>query len=286
MNYIEQLDNLKMHKSGNKVSLHKPLLLLLAISEVMRGHDNRFLFDDVEERLRHLLSVYGLKSTQKINPQYPFVYLAGAPELWESEVKKERLRNPDAVSRRDVLGKTGQLAPGFFAYLKKKEHAGKVVYYLIHQYWPEAYHEDLLEDLGLTLPASQEVEPLKQRSRYFVEEVLDSYERKCALCGQSIRLGDQLIGIDACHLKPIQHFGADTIKNGLALCKLHHWALDRGVFTLTEQKRVKVSSKINGMKMEEYFLMHEGERVFEPRESGKRLEEGNVRYHRENIYVG
>ena len=242
MNYIEELQSLKMHKSGGKVSLHKPLLLLLAVSEVMTGHENRFLYDDIEKRLRHLLSVYGLKNTNKINTQYPFIYLASAPELWQCEVKKEQLNNPDSVSRKEMLGKNGYLAPGFFTYLKKKENAGKVVHYLLHQYWPEAYHEDLLEDLGLTLPApSEEIEPLRTRSRSFVEEVLDSYERKCALCGQSIRLGDQLIGIDACHLKPIQHFGSDNIQNGLALCKLHHWALDRGVFTLTEQKRVKVS---------------------------------------------
>jgi putative restriction endonuclease len=121
------------------------------------------------------------------------------------------------------------------------------------------------------------------RGKMFVEEVLNAYKRKCAVCGQSIRLGDSLIGIDACHLKPLQHFGSDKIDNGLALCKFHHWALDRGAMTISTDFKVLISPKINGGEADRYLISYEGKSIFQPREKEKLIFEGNILYH--NAYI-
>lgn len=125
----------------------------------------------------------------------------------------------------------------------------------------------------------------KERSRKFVEEVLDAYERKCAICSQSIRLGDTLLGIDACHLKPIQHFGDDNINNGIALCKIHHWAIDRGAMSISNEMRLIVSKKLNGSKLFEYFTSFADQSVFIPRDKVLILNEKNISYHNRYIFV-
>lgn len=288
LNYLNELSRIKVNKSGTVISLHKPLLLLLVISKVMRGGENLFLFDAIEEELKTLISKYGLKNTQTANPQYPFVYLASSPALWECSVSRNDIKIPDAVSRREVLGKTAQLNKDFLHYLSLPANSSAAVRYLLDAYWPEAYHQDILSDLGLSNKV-EEMQVLRSRTlardRSFVLEVLDAYERKCAICGYSIRLGDTLIGIDACHLKPIQHFGDDHISNGLALCKLHHWALDRGAISINSEYEVMVSQKLNGFRLDDFFVSYERKPIHIPRNGAKQLNAENINYHNRYVFV-
>jgi hypothetical protein len=105
MNYFEEISNIRTHKG----SLHKPLLLLLLISKIAKGHENKFIYDDIEEDLFSLIETYNPAKNLKINPQYPFVYLAGSPILYKCSISKDDLKNPDAASRKEVMGQIGKL---------------------------------------------------------------------------------------------------------------------------------------------------------------------------------
>jgi putative restriction endonuclease len=257
IDFLKELDRIKLNRSGNVVSLHKPLLLLLTISETIRGHKNQFLYDDLESTLSLLLAKYGLKNSKNFRPQYPFINLAGNPAIWNCTVRKLTLKHPDAPSRKDLLGALGSFSTEFYQFISSKNNAITCIQYLLDSYWPEAYHAEILNELGLFEIGYTQNLAKKDRSRRFVEEVLDAYERKCAICNQSIRLGDTLVGIDACHLKPIQHFGDDSITNGIALCKIHHRAIDRGAISISNEMDLMISQKLNGNKLFEYFTSFE-----------------------------
>jgi putative restriction endonuclease len=256
---------------------------LLTIADVINGNKNEFKFKDIEEHLKLLLSRYGLKNTKSLKPEYPFVYLGSSPTLWNCSIDKKNLKNPDSVTRAEALESVAKFEDNFFSYLQNVQHAKDLVWQLLNEFWPEAYHEDLLRDIGLegimNETIIQEVQK-QRRGRLFVEEVLDSYERQCAICGQSIRLGDALIGIDACHVKPIQHFGDDHVTNGIALCKIHHWALDRGAISISEERSLLISPKLNGSRINEYFHEFADKSIFVPRNNALQLNEENVSYHR------
>jgi putative restriction endonuclease len=202
---------------------------------------------------------------------------------------KKNLKNPDAVTRSEALESVAKFEDNFYNYLQNVQQAKELVWQLLNEFWPEAYHEDLLRDLGLegimNETIIQEVQK-QRRGRLFVEEVLDSYERQCAICGQSIRLGDALIGIDACHVKPIQHFGDDHVTNGIALCKIHHWALDRGAISISEERSLLISPKLNGSRINENFHEFADKSIFAPRNSALLLNEENVSYHRRYVFEG
>jgi len=288
-NYPEEIAKIKVNKTGAVVSLHKPLLLLLTIADVINGHANNFAFKDIEGQLKELLGKYGLKNTRIFKPEYPFVYLASSPALWNCSIEGSALMNQKSFSRAEVKKANAQFDAGFFQFLQDNEQARGVVWQILNAYWPEAYHEDILRDLGIEGIMQQFVlnERLKQpRGRLFVEEVLDSYERQCAICSQSIRLGDALIGIDACHVKPIQHFGDDDITNGIALCKIHHWALDRGAISISENRALLISPKLNGNRINEFFHEFANKDIFAPRNNCKQLNEKNTEYHRKFIFAG
>lgn len=66
--------------------------------------------------------------------------------------------------------------------------------------------------------------------RKFSEAVRAAYNYRCAFCGgvfgglEGIRSG-----IDAAHILAWSKHDLDVVSNGIALCKLHHWAFDAGI---------------------------------------------------------
>jgi putative restriction endonuclease len=168
------------------------------------------------------------------------------------------------------------------------EYLTEVVWQLLNEYWTEAYHEEILNNLGLDMFMNEHAISLskeKRRGRLFVEEVLDAYERQCAICRQSIRLGDTLLGIDACHVKPIQHNGPDLVTNGVALCKVHHWALDRGAIGISEDLKMLASPKLNGSRSDHFFHDYSNTTLFIPRSTDQKLIDENIRYHYTHIFL-
>ena len=57
--------------------------------------------------------------------------------------------------------------------------------------------------------------------------------------------GKRVSFIDAAHLLPWDRFHNDHPTNGLALCKNHHWAMDRQVIAPAPDHRWQVSSVVD-----------------------------------------
>lgn len=64
----------------------------------------------------------------------------------------------------------------------------------------------------------------KVRDARFRRNVLAAYSHRCCMCGLQLDL------LDAAHIVPVEHrHGTDEVKNGLALCALHHRAFDHAL---------------------------------------------------------
>lgn len=88
------------------------------------------------------------------------------------------------------------------------------------------------------------------RSSSFRDQIVEAYDGTCAVCGQRImnaNSGDYF-EIEAAHIYPVSGVevedttegGPDTIKNGIALCRTHHWAFDNGWFTVSDDYTVHI----------------------------------------------
>ena len=73
-------------------------------------------------------------------------------------------------------------------------------------------------------------------ARKFSAEVRAAYRNRCAFCGAQLG-GIQGIrsGIDAAHILAWSKHDLDVVPNGLALCKLHHWAFDAGILAIRKE---------------------------------------------------
>jgi hypothetical protein len=83
------------------------------------------------------------------------------------------------------------------------------------------------------------------RSRSFRQAVIESYDYTCCICGLKINAPDALYWeVEAAHIVPHGLNGKDDIWNGIALCRLHHWAFDTGWFSFSDNYRIMVSSAL------------------------------------------
>ena len=132
---------------------------------------------------------------------------------------------------------------------------------ILSEHFPPSIHQDILDALRLSAePPShgldesmprrgRKVREYTPRDRRFRKRVLEAYEKRCAVCKYDIRFGDRLLGLEAAHIRWHSHDGQDVVPNGLALCSLHHKALDLGAMGLEVKGggfRILVSGRVRG----------------------------------------
>jgi putative restriction endonuclease len=67
------------------------------------------------------------------------------------------------------------------------------------------------------------------RSRAFQRLVFQAYQGVCSLCNGGLLHPSGRGEVDAAHIVSRSLRGSDDIRNGLLLCKAHHWAFDAGL---------------------------------------------------------
>ena len=81
------------------------------------------------------------------------------------------------------------------------------------------------------------------------------YEHQCAACGLRIRLQDGGTIVEAAHLIPFAESHNDHPRNGLSLCRNHHWAMDRFLIAPGTDHRWHVSSLLDDRQPGEEMLI-------------------------------
>lgn len=93
----------------------------------------------------------------------------------------------------------------------------------------------------LTEDETQYVETRRRaRDRAFTELVREAYENTCAVCGSQRESPDGNPEVDAAHIYPLSEGGRNDVRNGVALCKCHHWAFDSGWLSFTDDHGIIV----------------------------------------------
>ena len=79
------------------------------------------------------------------------------------------------------------------------------------------------------------------RNWHFPKFVKSLYNDTCAVCGLKVRTEAGSSLVDAAHIMPFGLFHDDDPRNGIALCKNHHWGFDAGWFTAAADYKILVS---------------------------------------------
>ena len=248
--FLARIRKLNVWRANGRRAPHKPLLLLLALGRLQRGEPRLVRFEEVEGLLSNLLLLFGPPSTVH-HPEYPFGRLR-SDGLWEipNDIGLPQTRSGD-LHKRPLLRQRveGGLPESVHRMLLADPGlVASAAQLLLQGHFPESLHDDLRAAVGLRFDWVVRDAPVA-RDPNFRAAVLRAYERRCAVCNYDIRLGDELLGLEAAHIKWHAAGGPDDVSNGLALCGFHHKALDRGAWGLEPVDhgfRILVSSEVHG----------------------------------------
>lgn len=221
-------------------------------------------YETADVRFRELWREFGRPSTPP-RAYYPFGRLRNDDRLWEipEETSLSTGREADLrVSEVKRVGISGGFRQEIYDLLYRHPAlVSRAAHQILSEHFPPSIHHDILEAarIGPWQPSLHLDEPMPRRGRRvreytprnprFRKDVLAAYDECCAVCEYDIRFGDQLLGIEAAHIRWHSHQGSDVVRNGLALCAVHHKALDRGALGLKAKSGgfgILISGEVHG----------------------------------------
>jgi putative restriction endonuclease len=276
----ERINNLSIWKKGDQRAPHKPLLILFALGQLQANKPRFISYEVTREKLMELLREFG-PLRKSYHPEEPFVRLR-RDGIWLLD-KEANAKSP---SNRQLLADevAGGFTPEVYHLLKDDPRLiQEIAHIILDSHFPETIHQDILDSVGLDFT----VYTKKKRDPKFREKILRAYGYSCAVCGFNVRLAHTLVGVDAAHIKWHQAGGPDTEENGIALCSLHHKLFDRGVYTLTPERKMVVSQDAHGTHgFEEWLMRFNGKLVREPIQSYYYPDHSFLDWHVREVFKG
>ena len=301
--YIQRVNNLQK----GKPSPHKPFLLLIIIEMLESGElcENRIPFGEIEKKkpfFADLIAVFNSGNTRNWQPSLhnPFFHLK-TNGFWHLEPPELQSRpaatTPTAAYLRN-MDATAKLDESLFVLLVIPDYREMLRQMLINTYFSnirhkieqviekhralreehiegdiENYSEQLIRDTQHPFSMQRDVTSIQVetpvRSAGFRQAIMKIYEYKCAICELNIQAASGASITDAAHIVPFSVSYNDDVRNGMSLCKSHHWAFDAGLIAVNEEHRVVVSpamteqdptaSMLTGLRDREIWLPGEPE---------------------------
>jgi len=126
----------------------------------------------------------------------------------------------------------------------------------------------------------------RARTEAFRRQIIAFYEGRCGICGSQWAVGGRYEA-QAAHIIPKARHGSDDPRNGIALCRFHHWTFDRGIFSLTDQGTIMISTRLSEFSDKPEVLKElAGARVHFPADTGAQPDPGALEWHRKEIFIG
>ena len=277
---VGRFQRLRLWSSNHRRAPHKPLLALWAIGRCLSGADQMAPFSVVDQELRKLLEAFG-PHRKAIHTEFPFWRLRN-DGVWRLDRPEHVTTTKSGDAHRSSLldGNVhgGLLEDDYAAFRANPEVARQVADMLIDAHFPSSYRDDILRATGFvegdqdTVPDRQktmevrdvdEYEVARRRKRHpeFRWAVLYAYDNRCAVCGLDIRLAGQPIAVEAAHIHWLRDAGPWDVRNGLALCVLHHRLFDRGAFTVMRDYRIVCATQVDGVGSQDALMRFDGQRL-------------------------
>lgn len=261
-------------ESTKRKAPHKPILLLAVLDLVHRGIIATPFIDitgDLVE-LNELFNLYWRKIVplgQTSSIAFPFSRL-DRESFWElvpqpgKTISSAKINNTSSVTYLRSYALGARVDDALFRIMQQEDGREALREVLLQAHFSpdaaallreqsainrEAFDYGRLLQEKSHLPMVKEIveaqnfRPLA-RDQGFRRIVVTAYDHRCALCGVRIITPEQHTVVDAAHIVPWSISQNDDIRNGMALCKLCHWAFDEGMLGVSENYDVITSRHI------------------------------------------
>jgi putative restriction endonuclease len=122
------------------------------------------------------------------------------------------------------------------------------------------------------------------RNPAFRRLILETYNETCAICRMKLENSLGISVIDAAHILPFSQFHNDDVRNGLSLCKLHHWLFDHGLITVNTDYTIQVSKKIDYEYPKKLVSTFHNKQILFPKQEKNLPSPVALRWHKNNVF--
>ena len=243
---LSRFGKLQIWAANGQRAPHKPLLLLWAVGRCLRGEERLVSYQEADRELAKLLGRFG-PHRRTIHTEDPFWRLQH-DGVWEVQDAHRVTVGAGGNAHKNSLLKENTHA-GFPAVIQdmlraNDELASCLASNLVDAHFPPTMRDYVLQSVGIT--SRYESLTRRRRDPSFSPAVLTAYGYQCAVCEFAVCLNGDPVGLEAAHIRWHEARGPDEVRNGLALCALHHRLFDKGVFTLSPNRQVIVANSAAG----------------------------------------
>jgi putative restriction endonuclease len=316
--YIQRFSQLRTDRTGrwtaatNMQAPHKPFLLLSVIELFAAGQMPRNLIEITPE-LGQIFSSFwnrAMPPERKGNIALPFFHLRSS-HFWHlvpipgQEKALETIRQVDSLGQLNRLILGASLDLELYSILQSEAERCALQDVLIQTYFaPEVqlllreqsqiqrqstlYSDELLKKARRQIkdaPTAQEQYQAVVRDQGFRRAVTRIYDHRCAVCGLRLLTSEGRTVVDAAHIVPWRVSQEDDPHNGLALCRLCHWAFDQGLVGISSKYLVLLSGELRTTdNVPGHLLTLEKRPIIGPLEEELWPWLDSLDWHRQNVY--
>ena len=273
---------------------HKPLLLLCLIDLAEAGElVGTELPKTPELRLRFdsYWRIVDPRWGGKPNLDLPFYHLS-SQAYWVPKTKSgQRAESPESSA-------SIEFEAGFLQALQNRGWRDLARRILVETWFPEIEQAALYTALGFTpakirqlgfrmkeVPADYQS---KGRDAQFRVIVVTQYRFTCGLTGYGVHTSKGATLVEAAHIHRFSQSRNDTPGNGLALSRDAHWMFDEGLWTVTENSRIRVAPEVftEWGPEAEWLKARDGKPLTFLEGVILRPERAHLAWHRSNVFQG
>lgn len=311
--YLNKLAQLRIDRSHGRPAPHKPILLLSIIDLIERGIITSNEIELSPEIVSTFLNYWNaLYPAQKGIVALPFFHLK-SDGFWHLvpndgyEKSFNLIRHiKSSYQIRDMV-RHAYLDNELFALLLLDINRTMFRRVIINGYFEPEERNRLVEAVNLGREAmkyehlliKEADEPYtankpREKIRFketvreagFRHVIMSIYNYTCSVCNMRILTLEGASVVDAAHIVPFSVSANDDIRNGIALCKLHHWSFDEGLISIDDSYRVMTTPLLSAQRPTEWLLTDlKNKQIMLPQNETLYPAQEALHYHRENKFL-
>ncbi len=283
---------------------YQPILLLIIIDLISQNiiEENKILIsDELLNKFKKYLKILSPES-KKPGMQYPFIALKNSKILhfkFKPDVKEELTTINKSISKFKQAVEYVCLDKELFVFIQDPKSRKELIDTLIGVYFSSSQKE--LEEIlqinqSFEEAANKELEEREKKRKFYMRNsllrdaffrkaVIQAYDYRCSLCQLKVTKSLSQNIVEGAHIKPFAQFYDNNIDNGISLCKNHHWAFDRGIFSIDDNYQVLISDNFseespNSKPIRDF----QGETILLPNSQTYFPSLEAIQWHRQNIF--
>jgi putative restriction endonuclease len=285
--FLARLGSINVYKRGEQRAPHKPLYLLLLLARLQQKHTRLAKFTDIRVKLNDALKLFAPR-VASIHPHYPFWRLQNdnlAEVVYQSELTiRQSNDDPTVTSLISSEAQGGLRVEDFDLLVGNLDLQSLVAHKILDAHFPQVIHGDIVNFFGLRLNTPHR----NDYSNYgeFSSGVINAYKGRCAISNVSILYQGKHVGLDATHICWPQIGGNDFVTNGIAMTSLHSRLFNLGIFTISQDYKIQVSSMSEFNGTEQALGLVNGRQICVPNASSEQPSIEALIWHKKSVFRG